>query len=77
MRCAGGAWFSSPSLPDYGSEFFLSPPLALTLLGLIATVTSVMGNEAAIRLGRRRLIAFALMASALCAALLGVFGPRS
>ena len=60
-----------------GSEFFLSPPLALTLLGLIATVTSVMGNEAAIRLGRRRLIAFALMASALCAALLGVFGPRS
>jgi predicted MFS family arabinose efflux permease len=60
-----------------GSEFFLSPPLALTLLGLIATVTSVMGNEATIRLGRRRLIAFALMASALCAALLGVFGPRS
>jgi predicted MFS family arabinose efflux permease len=60
-----------------GSEFFLSPPLALTLLGLIATVTSVMGNEAAIRLGRRRLIAFALMASALCAALLGVFAPRS
>ena len=44
-----------------GSEFFLSPPLALTLLGLIATVTSVMGNEAAIRLGRRRLIAFALI----------------
>jgi predicted MFS family arabinose efflux permease len=60
-----------------GSEFFLSPPLALTLLGLIATVTSVMGNEATIRLGRRRLIAFALMASALCAALLGVFAPRS
>ena len=43
-----------------GSEFFLSPPLALTALGLIATATSVMGNEAAIRFGRRRLIAFAL-----------------
>lgn len=60
-----------------GAEFFLSPPLALTALGLIATATSVMGNEAAIRFGRRRLIAFALIASAICAGLLGIFGPAS
>jgi len=60
-----------------GVESFLSPPLALTLLGLIATVTSVMGNEAAIRFGRRHLIAFALVASAICAVLLGTLGPYS
>jgi predicted MFS family arabinose efflux permease len=59
------------------TEFFLSPPLALTILGLIATFTSVMGNEAAIRFGRRRLIGFALMASAVCAGLLGTVGPAS
>jgi len=60
-----------------GVESFLSPPLALTLLGLIATVTSDMGNEAAIRFGRRHLIAFALVASAICAVLLGTLGPYS
>jgi predicted MFS family arabinose efflux permease len=60
-----------------GSSSFLSPPLVLTVLGLIATVTSVMGNEAAIRFGRRRLIGFALIASAVCAGLLGWFGPSS
>jgi MFS family permease len=36
-----------------------------------------MGNEAAIRFGRRRLIAFALFASAICAGLLGIFGSAS
>lgn len=60
-----------------GAEPLLSPALALTLLGLIATATSVLGNEAAIRFGRRRLIGFALIASALCAVLLGTLGPRS
>ena len=60
-----------------GSESLLSPPMVLTLLGLIATVTSVVGNEVAIHFGRRRLIGVALIASALCAALLGVVGPHS
>ena len=58
-------------------DSLFSPPLVLTALGLIATVTSVMGNEAAIRFGRRRLIAFALIASAICAGLLGIFGSAS
>jgi predicted MFS family arabinose efflux permease len=59
------------------SDSILSPPMVLTLLGLIATVASVMGNEAAIWFGRRRLIGMALIGSALCAALLGAFGPHS
>ena len=37
--------------------------LVLTALGLIGTAASVFGNEAAIRIGRRRLIGLAMMAS--------------
>lgn len=59
------------------SDSLLSPPMVLTLLGLIATVASVMGNEAAIWFGRRRLIGMALIGSAICAALLGTLGPGS
>jgi MFS family permease len=55
----------------------LSPTSALTVLGLLGTLAGVLGNEAAIRLGRRRLICLALVASAVCASLLGVFGPFS
>jgi MFS family permease len=36
-----------------------------------------LGNEAAILLGRRRLIGVVLISSAVCAALLGFFGPLS
>jgi MFS family permease len=55
----------------------VSPTTALTVLGLAGTVASVAGNEAAIRFGRRRLIAVALILSAICAALLGLVGTRS
>ena len=55
----------------------LSPTTTLTALGLIATFASVTGNEAAIYFGRRRLIAVTMMASAVCAGLLGFVGPLS
>jgi predicted MFS family arabinose efflux permease len=55
----------------------LSPTTTLTALGLIATFASVSGNEAAIYFGRRRLIAITMMASAVCAGLLGFVGPQS
>jgi MFS family permease len=58
-------------------DAMLSPTMTLTILGLVGTVASVLGNEAAIRLGRRRLIALAMLASAACALLLGVVGARS
>jgi MFS family permease len=51
--------------------------LTLTVLGLVGTLASVLGNEAAILLGRRRLIGAALIGSAACAALLGLFGSGS
>jgi predicted MFS family arabinose efflux permease len=51
--------------------------VALTVLGIAGTVASVLGNEAAIHLGRRRLIVLALIASALCASMLGLLGSSS
>ena len=55
----------------------LSPTMTLTALGLIGTLASVVGNEAAIFFGRRRLIWVAMLASASCAALLGLVGTQS
>jgi MFS family permease len=49
----------------------------LTLLGLIGTAASVIGNEAAIRFGRRRLIGFAMLVSAVIGACIGFVGSAS
>jgi predicted MFS family arabinose efflux permease len=55
----------------------LSPTAALTILGILATVATVMGNEMSIRFGRRRLIIGAMAASIACACLLGLAAPQS
>jgi MFS family permease len=55
----------------------LSPTLVLTALGLIGTVASVIGNEAAARLGRRRLIACAMLASVAVGGSVGYVGSLS
>jgi predicted MFS family arabinose efflux permease len=60
-----------------GAAGTLSPTMALTLLGLAGTLASVLGNEASIHFGRRRLIWLSMIGSALCAAFLGIFGTQS
>ena len=55
----------------------LSPTAALTMLGILATIATVMGNEMSIRFGRRRLIIGAMVASIACACLLGIAAPQS
>jgi predicted MFS family arabinose efflux permease len=55
----------------------LSPTYVLTALGLIGTAASVLGNEAAIRFGRRRLIGFAMLASAVVGGAIGIVGTLS
>ncbi|MBM3343085.1 MAG: MFS transporter [Betaproteobacteria bacterium] len=60
-----------------GSEARFSPNFVLTALGLLGTAASVLGNEAAIRWGRRRLIAVAMMGSITIAACLGLVGTWS
>jgi predicted MFS family arabinose efflux permease len=55
----------------------LSPTLVLTALGLIGTVASVIGNEAAIRAGRRRLIGCAMLGSVVVGGSIGYVGSLS
>jgi len=53
----------------------LSPALVVTVLALLGTLTSIVGNEASIRFGRRRLVATAMILSILFAAVIGFLGP--
>ena len=60
-----------------GGATQFSPAFVVTALGLIGTVASVIGNEAAIRLGRRRLICFAMLASIVVGGSIGFLGTLS
>jgi predicted MFS family arabinose efflux permease len=55
----------------------LTPTLVMTALGLIGTAASLIGNEAAIRMGRRNLVAIAMLVSIFFAALIGFLGTHS
>lgn len=55
----------------------MSPAFVATVLGLIGTAASVVGNEAAIRLGRRWLVTLAMLASVLLALGLAFLGTTS
>ncbi|MBX9590904.1 MAG: MFS transporter [Hyphomonadaceae bacterium] len=68
------AWVAATT--GSGAGLF-SPTVVLTALGIIGTVASVVGNEAAIRFGRRRLIMTAMVASILIGACLGYIGALS
>ncbi len=54
-----------------------SPTLVVTTLGLIGTAASVLGNETAIRWGRRKLISFAMTASIVVGGSIGFLGTAS
>ncbi|NBS12243.1 MAG: MFS transporter [Gammaproteobacteria bacterium] len=55
----------------------LSPAIVATVLGLIGTVASVIGNEIAIQFGRRRLIQAAIAISIVLGASIGFIGSLS
>jgi MFS family permease len=57
-----------------GASAWLAPVVVTTLMGLLGTGASVLGNEVAIRIGRRRLVRAAMAASAVTALLLGAAG---
>lgn len=52
----------------------LSPAVVVTILGLLGTLASVLGNEASIRLGRRRLVLVAMGLSIVTGVLVGFVG---
>jgi predicted MFS family arabinose efflux permease len=77
LRGWGVAFLGFVALATDASNAILSPTATLTVLGLTGTLASVLGNEAAIHLGRRRVISLAMVASAVCASLLGFVGTQS
>ena len=77
LRGWGVAFLGYVAVSTGGAGTLLTPTFALTGLALVGTAASVLGNEAAIRFGRRRLIAFALLASAVVGGTLGLVGTLS
>jgi predicted MFS family arabinose efflux permease len=77
LRGWGVAFLGFVAMQSGTSATIMSPTMALTLLGLLGTLASVLGNEAAILIGRRRLITLAMLASAACAIVLGFLGSHS
>jgi MFS family permease len=52
----------------------LSPAVVITILGLLGTLMSVLGNEASIRFGRRRLVQAAMVLSVVLGSVIGFAG---
>lgn len=55
----------------------LSPATVVTILGLSGTLASLLGNEASIRFGRRRLVHAAMLGSITLALVIAFIGPAS
>ncbi len=77
LRGWGVAYLGFVAVSTAGSDWRLSPAVVLTALGLIGTAASVLGNEAAIRYGRRRLVTAAMLGSIVVATSLGFVGTLS
>lgn len=77
LRGWGVAFLAYVALSTGAGEMRLSPTLVVTVLGLIGTAASVLGNETAIRWGRRKLIAFAMIASIVVGGSIGFLGTAS
>lgn len=77
LRGWGVAFLGYVALSTGAAGAALTPAYVLTALGLIGTAASVLGNEAAIRLGRRRLVGAAMLASVIAGASIGYLGTMS
>jgi len=77
IRGWGVAFLGYVALAAGGASALLAPTTVLTLLALAGTVASIAGNEASIRIGRRRLVTLAMAGSALFAGSVGWLGTGS
>jgi predicted MFS family arabinose efflux permease len=77
LRGWGVAFLGFVALRTGAGDAALSPTLVVTALGLIGTAASVVGNEAAMRLGRRTLIRLAMIASIVLGGSIGFLGSLS
>ena len=77
LRGWGVAFLGYVALSTGADSGVLAPAFVMTALGLIGTVSSVVGNEAAIRFGRRKLVVFAMAGSIVVACMVGLLGTLS
>lgn len=77
LRGWGVAFLGYVAMTAGGDEQQISPAYVLTALGLIGTAASVIGNELAIRMGRRALVTAAMAGSIVVSAVLGYLGSLS
>lgn len=77
LRGWGVAFLAYVAASTGTTETLVSPAMLATMLGLLGTAASILGNEAAIRFGRRSLVQIAMGASILFGATIGFFGTSS
>jgi MFS family permease len=77
LRGWGVAFLAYVAATTGASHGLLSPTVTLSALGLLGTLASLAGNEAAIYFGRRTLIVAAMVGSVALACALAAFGVRS
>ena len=77
LRGWGVAFLGFVALSTGTKDGVLSPAMTLTVLGLIGTLASVVGNESSIYFGRRTLITVAMLGSAILAGSIGLLATQS
>jgi MFS family permease len=77
LRGWGVAFLAYVAMATATDPGFLAPAVIVTIMGLLGTGTSVLGNELSIRLGRQKLVGIAFAASIATAAVIGFLGPVS
>ena len=77
LRGWGVAFLAYVAASTGTKEGLISPALLLTLLGLLGTAASLLGNEVAIHFGRKRLVKAAMAGSILLGGLIGFIGTSS
>ena len=74
LRGWGVAFLAWVAVSTGRTDELMSPAVVVSVLGLLGTVVSVLGNEASIRFGRRRLVAAAMLLSIATGAVIGFAG---
>ena len=77
LRGWGVAFLAYVAVSTGATETIFSPAVLVTTLGLIGTAASILGNEAAIKFGRRRLVQAEIIGSVILGSVIGFFGTAS
>lgn len=77
LRGWGVAFLAYVASSTETTKTIFSPAMLVTTLGLIGTAASILGNEAAIKFGRRRLVQTAMLGSVILGCVIGFLGTAS